>query len=377
MKRMFNTTVVAPTMRTDASFGLNGREKVHPLSDAANLAVQNFRDIEEAELEAIVEKVTNVAEQELNYDRDVENAPSEQDEGASALTGASSKKVPETPRDSKTVKFIRDMIEKRAKRVAKSYEFVEQFESTKKEAIIAIVANDPSFLVHATLDELWEAILRRHAWHFSPLIMTAVTGMQVVMAVIPLLSKNADFNISTGLMALFYVVSLGAANSFALCTDLKRMITKPMAKLEKKHGKAAVYGLYALMSPALLLAFTVTAVLDLSMGKVIDLSAGSVANVLVNVLIQATSISIGLRSGNSVGAIQTFVGFDFLSTIDEAVINANVNHHDLTKRRHDFDQRDYAKILVARLVMYVSTFFILAGVAYITYLNECLFFCNY
>lgn len=377
MKRMFNTTVAAPTMRTDASFGLNGREKVHPISDVANLAVQNFRDIEEAELEAIVEKVTNVAEQELNYERDVENAPTEQDGGASALTGASSKKVPETPRDSKTVKFIRDMIEKRAKRVARSYEFVEQFESTKKEAIIAIVANDPSFLVHATLDELWEAILRRHAWHFSPLIMTAVTGMQVVMAVIPLLSKNADFNISTGLMALFYVVSLAAANSFALCTDLQRMITKPMAKLEKKHGKAAVYGLYALMSPALLLAFTVTTVLDLSMGKVIDLSAGSVANVLVNVLIQATSISIGLRSGNSVGAIQTFVGFDFLSTIDEAVINANVNHHDLTKRRHDFDQRDYAKILIARLVMYVSTFVILAGVAYITYLNECLFFCNY
>jgi hypothetical protein len=74
-KRMFNTTVAAPTMRTDASFGLNGREKVHPISDVANLAVQNFRDIEEVELEAIVEKVTNVAEQELNYERDVENAP--------------------------------------------------------------------------------------------------------------------------------------------------------------------------------------------------------------------------------------------------------------------------------------------------------------
>lgn len=374
---MFNTTVVAPTMKTDASFALNGREKVHPVADAANMAVQNFRDIEEAELEAIVEKVTNVAEQELNYERDVENASTEPDGGAAALTGASSKKAPETPRDSKSIKFIRDMIEKRAKRVAKSYEFVEQFESTKKEAIIAIVANDPSFLVHATLEELWEAILRRHAWHFSPVIMTAVTGMQVVMAVIPLLSKNSDFNISTGLMALFYVVSLAAANSFALCTDLKRMITKPMAKLEKKHGKTVVYCLYALMSPGLLLAFAVTAILDLSMGKVIDLSAGSVANVLVNVLIQSTSISIGLRSGNTVGAIQTFVGFDFLSTIDEAVINANVNHHDLTKRRHDFDQRDYAKILIARLVMYVSTFIILGGVAYVTYVNDCLFFCNY
>jgi hypothetical protein len=88
------------------------------------------------------------------------------------------------------------MIEKRAKRMARSYEFVEQFESTKKEAIIAIVANDPSFLVHATLDELWEAILRRHAWHFSPLIMTAVTGMQVVMAVIPLLSPRTPTSTS-------------------------------------------------------------------------------------------------------------------------------------------------------------------------------------
>lgn len=144
---------------------------------------------------------------------------------------------------------------------------------------------------------------------------------------------------------------------------------------EKSNVGPFVFALILLLaSPILIIFFNVTVILDLCVGEIIDLSYASMANTIIHVVVIFTAVSIGLRSGNPINAIQTFAGFDFIDQLDELVIESIEIDAETLAETKDIGISN--KILTIRLTIYIFTPMVVIGIAYLTIINECYIFCS-
>lgn len=179
-------------------------------------------------------------------------------------------------------------------------------ENAKYEIIAFRYGTDVSYMRRSSPDDVWKAIIRRAAWDQAPLKMIIVSIVQLVLCIITVGSQNAPINISTLIMAIIFVGSLIASNPLDVSQDLLGYILKFQSKLRLPTYTLII--ICILISPVLSILFGVTLMLDLLTGEILDMSYGSMINILVNTIVVSTGVSVGLRSGSAISAIQTFAG---------------------------------------------------------------------
>jgi hypothetical protein len=267
----------------------------------------------------------------------------------------------------------------RMKSIMNQFESREDFE-TKKKAIIAFkAATDPSYLIQSSIEEIWMAVKRREAWAQVPLKMAATAFAQVLLCLLALLAYNAPVNTSTLVMAIIYAVTMASVNPFEVTWDLVGILEREIRKVGRKNGFLLAYLAVFLCVPLLLIAFLATITFDFFVGKVLDCSYGSLINIVVAAIVRATAISVGLRSHNPISAIQTFVGFDFISNMDEVIIaTVRVDMKAATSMGNatpNWNQSKRAKMTRVRVALYIIIPCIVGFFAYTTAWNVCWFFC--
>ena len=268
----------------------------------------------------------------------------------------------------------------RMKRIMNQFQDMEDQESKKKAIIAFKAATDPSYLIQSSVDEIWMAVLRREAWAQVPWKMIGTSCAQVILCFIALLAYNAPVNTSTLVMAVIYTITMASVNPFDVTWDLVGIVDKEMRKIGRKNGFVVAYLLVALASPVLAIGFGVTIIFDFFVGKVLDCSYGSLVNIVIDAIVKATAISVGLRSSNPINAIQTFVGFDFISQMDEVIIaSIQVDMKALTSLGNatpNWNQSKRAKMTRVRVALYVLIPAIVGFFTYTTAYNVCYVFCN-
>lgn len=257
----------------------------------------------------------------------------------------------------------------------------EEDQEAKKKAIIAFkAATDPSYLIQSSVEEIWMAVKRREAWAQVPYKMMGTSIAQVVLCLIAMMAYNSPVNGSTVVMASIYTVVMAAVNPFDVTMDLVGIVEKEVNKIGRKHTFALAYFLLALVSPILAIPFGVTIIFDFFVGKVLDCSYGSLINIVVDAVVKATAISVGLRSANPINAIQTFVGFEFISEMDEIIIaSVDVDMLALTSLGNatpNWNQSKRAKMTRVRVALYVLVPSIVIFWGYTTIYNVCYLFCD-
>eukprot|EP00428_Durinskia_dybowskii_P065680 CAMPEP_0170373356 /NCGR_PEP_ID=MMETSP0117_2-20130122/10027_1 /TAXON_ID=400756 /ORGANISM="Durinskia baltica, Strain CSIRO CS-38" /LENGTH=314 /DNA_ID=CAMNT_0010628245 /DNA_START=25 /DNA_END=966 /DNA_ORIENTATION=+ len=210
----------------------------------------------------------------------------------------------------------------RMKRVMKQFQDQEDHESKKKAIIAFKAATDPSYLIQSSVDEIWMAVLRREAWAQVPMKMIGTSCAQVILCFIALLANNDPVNTSTLVMAIIYTITMASVNPFDVTWDLVGIVEKEGRKIARKNGWILAWFVLFLSLPLLAIGFGVTIIFDFFVGKVLDCSYGSLINTVIDAIVKGTAISVGLRSQNPINAIQTFVGFDFISSMDEVIIES-------------------------------------------------------
>mmetsp|Transcript_14114 Transcript_14114/g.23487 ORF Transcript_14114/g.23487 Transcript_14114/m.23487 type:complete len:360 (-) Transcript_14114:253-1332(-) len=257
----------------------------------------------------------------------------------------------------------------------------EESQESKKRAIIAFkAATDPSYLIQSTMEEIWTAVMRREAWaqRFWTMAFTAVA--QVVLCFIALLAYNAPVNTSTLVMACIYTVVMATVNPFDMTFDLVGIIEKEGRKIAKKNGWPLAFFVLFLSIPVLVVFFSVTIVFDFLVGKVLDCSYGSLINTVIDAIVKSTSISVGLRSSNPINAIQTFVGFDFISSMDEVIIESiDIDMSAMTSMGNatpNWNQSKRSKMTRVRITLYIVIPLIVGFFTYTTAYNVCWVFCD-
>ena len=239
-------------------------------------------------------------------------------------------------------------------------------------------ATDYTFLRRSSPEDVWNAILRREAWNQIPVAMVLVTLVQVSICCIVLIAGNSPLNLSTLVMAVMYVIAMASSNPFVITKELTVILRKQYERVtQTKYQVIFVHAACVLLCPLILLvlcvAYAVTAILDFTTGPILDVSFAGMVNILINILVVFSALSIGLRSDNPINAIQTFVGFDFVNNMDETIlVNVNVDLLAPTVRVNN----GATKMLTVRIGVYVTTIIILAGTTYLTISNDCLLFCN-
>ena len=268
----------------------------------------------------------------------------------------------------------------RMKNIMNQFKSQEDQEAKKKAIIAFKAATDPSYLIQSSIDEIWLAVRRREAWAQVPLKMMGTSVAQVVLCLIAMMAYNAPVNSSTLVMAIIYTITMASVNPFDVTMDLVGILEKEVRKLGRKYGFVVAYLLLVLISPVLVIPFGVTIIFDFFVGKVLDCSYGSLINTVVDAIVKATAISVGLRSSNPISAIQTFVGFDFISQMDEVIIDSvEVDMLALTSLGNatpNWNQSKRAKMTRVRVSLYVLIPCIVGFYAYTTIYNVCYVFCN-
>lgn len=258
---------------------------------------------------------------------------------------------------------------------------IEQEEDDKmlKAKIIAFMyATDYTFLRRSSPDQVWEAILRREAWRQIPFTMISVSLVQLGICTIVMIVSSAPVNLSTLIMAIMYVLAMATSNPFTISKDLTAILTKLYTNNVKTRSQQIFFAaLCVLLSPLLVIAlacaYSVTVVLDFTSGPILDVSYGSMVNIVVNIVVVFSALSIGLRSEDPINAIQTFVGFDFVNCMDEAIISTiDVDLMAETTRV----KKDNGKMLFVRISVYICTALILGSTFYLTVYSRCYLFCN-
>lgn len=213
--------------------------------------------------------------------------------------------------------------------------------------------------------------------------MFGVAAAQITLCLVCLLTKNSAVNPSTSLMAGIYIATVCASNPFAKCGDVSTYIQRwfgllPPRKKDAKPRKPNYIGLIIfliLASPVLIVVLAVTFLLDVCIGEIVDLSYGELLNAMVNIIVIFTGFSVGLRSETAVGAVQTFAGFQFVSVMDELLMDTIELDLD-RKVQHIYGKEKDRKVLTVRLTLYIMTPVLLAFFMWITFTNTCLAFCN-
>lgn len=212
--------------------------------------------------------------------------------------------------------------------------------------------------------------------------MIGVTAAQIILCFICLLTNNSAINASTSLMAAIYIATVCASNSFVKCGDVTNYIGQyfglvPPRKKDQvaKPNYPGFIAFLIFCSPIIALVYAVAILLDICIGEIVDLSYGELFNVLTNVIVIFTGFSVGLRSGNAVGAVQTFAGFSFISEMDEMVMDTVDVDLDM-KVSHIHGKGKERKILTVRIILYVLTPLFLVFFMWVTFTNTCLAFCS-
>eukprot|EP01035_Chromulina_nebulosa_P018696 gene18696-24453_t len=253
----------------------------------------------------------------------------------------------------------------------------EQDEKRKDEIIQLRYATDLSFRhnENTTVDQIWDAIMRREAWAQKPLHMIGVSFAQIAICFIVVLSPNSSINPSTVVMAVLFIFGIAASNSFDVTKDLYVMINRDII-IKYKISNVAILLSAVFLWPVYLSVLSVVVALDLLIGEIVDISYGGLVNNMVNIIVVFSAISVGLRSGNAVSAIQTFAGFDFVNQLDEAVMACTeVDYLAATSTVHSDGKK--RKILTVRILTYILTPLIILAFLYITVTNACVVFCSY
>lgn len=273
------------------------------------------------------------------------------------------------------VDFATGKLPGRARRMQEALEDEEKQEKLKSAIMMFKLSTDPSFLEGCTPDELWLAILRREAWRQHPYSLLAITVAQISLCLISMLSSNDKVNSYTLGMAIIYALALSTSNPYNVTSDLKRILTRHFNEIEQKHNRTTAIIIFVVCALPLLIAFSVTLLFDFFVGRVKDSSYGALINTVIDVLVISCGLSVGLRSGSPIDAIQTFAGFEFIMNMDEAFINTiQVDLNAPTSRHHREGKK--RKILITRITLYVLVPIIFILVGYITFTNICVAQCG-
>ena len=298
-----------------------------------------------------------------------------------AVDSLSSKLVlglPITLREQLDIEFLDKRRQEAHRKMLRKIEQEEEDKMLKTKIIAFMYATDYTFLRRSSPDEVWEAILRREAWRQIPFTLVIVSLVQLGICTIVMIVSSAPVNLSTLIMAIMYVLAMATSNPFTISKDLTVILTKLHSQCVKTRPQQIFFValciiLFPVLFIALACAYAVTVVLDFTSGPILDVSYGSMVNILVNIVVVFSALSIGLRSEDPINAIQTFVGFDFVNCMDEAIISTiNVDLMAATTRV----KKDNGKMLFVRITVYICTAMILAGTFYLTVYSHCYILCS-
>lgn len=276
----------------------------------------------------------------------------------------------------------------RKEEIKRKFEYMKLQEDWKQDLVEFWVAFDPCFITDIDIDAAWTAILRREAWRRKPFVMTVIHFTQLALALFSSLSQNSPVNTSTAVMAILYIFILLVQKDFTITNEfINDVLIKDWyeKKIKPKFSVPVGYFICFLASPVLLLILFITFLLEFFIGKMMEVSIGSLTDLVINVFVICTSISVGLRSGNGISAIQTFVGFEFISGFDEIIIEKMEpnfyarapNYMDDTdpeqkaNRRKRIQRKNNVRILIYIIVPCIFAFYV-----YLTAANPCFVFCD-
>lgn len=237
--------------------------------------------------------------------------------------------------------------------------------------------------------------------------MAFLVAVQITLCIVVVISTDVKINKGTVIMAILYVLGKSASNPLQHAQDVvKDIFMKGCVMKCVKDPKLQYLTMFAL-SPVIIIVAGFAAIADIFVGEVLDVSFAGISDNIVNVIVSMTAISVGLRSGNAISAIQTFAGFDFISGLDEMVIESlDIDYdeymaHEMSFYGFEFKVRakknDYSgdddniivteeqvkeanqwnswKIMIVKIILYASVPLVVVGFLYITAIDTCFQFC--
>lgn len=163
--------------------------------------------------------------------------------------------------------------------------------------------------------------------------MIAITFVQVTLCVLLMISPGSPINISTLITGILYMIATAAqATTFGANTELhltSGYIKEINSLIIKREYRKSFYisqialfvVVYSIFSLLILPLLAITLTFDIIIGRFMDTSFSSIVNLVIRMTVFTTAISIGLRSGNAINAIQTFTGFDLIDAMDKLFID--------------------------------------------------------
>jgi hypothetical protein len=268
-------------------------------------------------------------------------------------------------------------------RLAKFERLVAEDDIKKKhmnEIIRFYYSTDLTFARDSSEDDMIFGIKRRAAWAQDPIRLTAVTVAQIAICLTVILSHNEPVNGSTVFMAVLYLMAYSTTIKFTVTRDLFSLLSQHNQKFLKAHKDQQLLRVLHrvggfLLSPILLLPFSIAYLIDITVGKLTNLSYAEIVNIGVDFMVMFTGFSVGLRSGNPINAVQTFAAFDAIRGLDEIIIE----HYDPDLESlvsHGDSQGKKRKMLFVRIAVYITIPILLALFVLITVTNNCYAFCD-
>jgi hypothetical protein len=278
---------------------------------------------------------------------------------------------------------LQESSKKISDRLSKFERLLEEDETKKKhmnDIIRFYYSTDLTFARDSSEDAMIFGIKRRAAWAQDPLRLTAVTVAQIAICLVVILSHNEPVNGSTVFMAILYLMAYSTTIKFTVTSELFSLLGQYNQSFLKAHqGQELllighrVGGL--LLSPVLLLPLSITYLIDITVGKLTNLSYAEIINVAVDFMVMFTGFSVGLRSGNPINAVQTFAAFDAIRGLDEIIIeNYDPSLESLVS--HGDSKGKQRKMLVVRIAVYLTIPILLILFVSITVTNKCFAFCS-
>lgn len=279
----------------------------------------------------------------------------------------------------KALQYINTSTKSRFKQAQKDFDEEEQRVRDIEPVLLYVAAEDLTLLQEMSKSALLEAIVRREAWRTRPIIMSGIVLAQILLCVVAMLSSNEPVNTSTTVMTIIFLVITAATNPFQVNRDLIKFILKRGSPVVDKLGTNGTIAVLIVASPfwipVAVLVLTCTFVFDLMVGRIEDNSFSGLANVMVNTIVISTALSVGIRSGDPINAIQTFAGFEFISRMDEALMqhmkfDPYCDYH--------MPSRPEAKLkkMHVRVILYIFVPVVTIFTTYITFANSCISFCS-
>jgi hypothetical protein len=193
---------------------------------------------------------------------------------------------------------------------------LEDYERKKRLVMSYKYATDKSYYLRnrITPDMLWDMIKRREAWNQGSHVMIGITMIQVMISFVVLLTRNSPINNSCIFVSILYLAALALFNPFELTKDCfhachRYYVTRIAINMSLRNY---CWVLTAFCWPVLFsgigMLFLFTMMLDLVAGKMNNISSCELLRIIVNFIVVFSGLSVGLRSGNAVGAIQTLAG---------------------------------------------------------------------